>query len=98
MTGQPTVTDAANTQAHEINFYGAKNLREVKPSKSFNKNPFGLLYKGAITENIAGKVNIHTVNYKLNGNTIAANIYTPANYDSNKKYRTSCRTLCTTFS
>lgn len=38
------------------------------------------------TADVAGKVNIHSVNYELNGNIIAANIYTPANYDKNKKY------------
>ncbi len=49
-------------------------------------NPFGLVYKEAITENVPGKVNIHPVTYKLNGIDIAANIYTPANYDASKKY------------
>ena len=49
-------------------------------------NPFGLVYGDAITENIPGKVNIHPVTYKLNGLDIAANIYTPANYDQVKKY------------
>ncbi|HRB68320.1 MAG TPA: carboxymuconolactone decarboxylase family protein, partial [Chitinophagales bacterium] len=50
------------------------------------KNPFGLVYDGAITENIKGKVNIHPFTYKLNGIDIAANVYTPANYDASKKY------------
>ncbi len=49
-------------------------------------NPFGLVYKDAIKENLPGKVNIHPVKYKLNGNEIAANVYTPANYDPAKKY------------
>ncbi len=49
-------------------------------------NPFGLVYGDAITENLPGKVNIHPVTYKLNGLDIAANIYTPANYDQVKKY------------
>jgi uncharacterized protein len=49
-------------------------------------NPFGLVYRDAITENITGKVNIHPVTYKLNGIDIAANVYTPANYDPSKHY------------
>jgi fermentation-respiration switch protein FrsA (DUF1100 family) len=49
-------------------------------------NPFGLVYRDAITENVSGKVNIHPVTYKLNGIDISANIYTPANYDPLKHY------------
>lgn len=49
-------------------------------------NPYGLVYQDAITQNIKGKVNIHPVNYTLHGLKIAANVYTPANYDANKKY------------
>ena len=49
-------------------------------------NPFGLVYRDAITENIPGKVNIYPVTYKLNGIEISANVYTPANYDPSKKY------------
>ena len=49
-------------------------------------NPFGLVYRDAITENVPGKVNIHPVRYQLNGIDIAANLYTPANYDPSKNY------------
>lgn len=61
-----------------INFISSA---QTKPA-----NPFGLVYKDAIKENVLGKENIHPVTYKLNGITIAANIYTPANYDASKKY------------
>ncbi len=49
-------------------------------------NPFGLVYKGAIMENVKGKVNIHPVTYILHGLKIAANVYTPVGYEATKKY------------
>lgn len=49
-------------------------------------NPFTLVYDGAITENEPGKVNIHPVTYKLDGLDIAANVYTPADFDPKKTY------------
>jgi fermentation-respiration switch protein FrsA (DUF1100 family) len=54
--------------------------------KDPKQNPYTLVYQGAITENVMGKVNIHPVSYKIKEITIVANVYTPANYDASKKY------------
>jgi len=54
--------------------------------KTENTNPYTLVYKGAITKNETGKVNIQPVKYKINGINIAANVYTPANYNPSEKY------------
>lgn len=52
----------------------------------YKQNPYTLTYEGAITGNVAGKVNIHPVTYKLHDLDISANVYTPADYDPGKKY------------
>lgn len=43
-------------------------------------NPFGLVYAGALVQNVPGKVQIRPVEYRLNGLRIAANLYVPAGY------------------
>ena len=58
----------------------------VAMAADYRLNPYSLAYNGAITENVKGKVNIHPVRYKLNGIDIAANVYTPANYNPNSEY------------
>jgi len=58
----------------------------ISSGQTRTANPFGLVYRGAITGNVSGRVNIHPVTYKLNGIVIAANIYTPSDYDPSKKY------------
>lgn len=64
----------------------ASSLAFACVANAAENNPFGLVYKGAIMENVKGKVNIHPVIYTLNGLKIAANVYTPAGYEATKKY------------
>ena len=64
-----------------ITIVNAQTVRKARP-----QNPYTLVYDGAITDNVEGKVNIHPVTYKLNGIDIAGNVYTPAYYDASKKY------------
>ncbi len=64
------------------------NTVNAQSAQKAEQNPFSLVYEGAITENVKGKVNIHPVTYKIKNIAIAANVYTPANYDVTRKYPT----------
>lgn len=52
----------------------------------YKGNRWGLVYDGAIQENVPGAVNIHPITYLLDGVAVAANVYTPADYDPQKSY------------
>lgn len=60
---------------------GAKSALPISAAEK--SNPYGLVYDGAITQNVKGKVNIRPVTYELNGIKIAANVYLPTDYDEN---------------
>jgi len=62
----------------------AQNYGDEGPTLTPNK--FGLVYEDAISKNEAGKVNIHRVNYTIEGIEVVANVYTPAGYDPKKSY------------
>lgn len=66
------------------------SLEELPKLDTIRHNPYGLVYDGAITENVEGQVNIHPIRYVLEGLTIAANVYTPAGYDPEKSYPAVC--------
>jgi hypothetical protein len=49
------------------NIRSYSNDRYPVAAADYKQNPFTLVYGGAITKNELGKVNIHTVKYKLHG-------------------------------
>lgn len=65
-----------------------KAFKSVSPEEivSVKGNPYGLVYDDAITENVPGQVNIHPIEYELDGLKIRANVYTPAGYDPAGSY------------
>ncbi|WP_455632094.1 alpha/beta hydrolase [Parabacteroides sp.] len=61
-------------------------MKMAMSASAQNQNQYGLVYRGAINENVAGKVNIHPMSYKVGSIDVSANVYTPASYDPSKKY------------
>lgn len=49
-------------------------------------NPWGLVYDGALTENVAGEVQLHPVSYEVGGLRVSANVYTPKGYTKDGSY------------
>ena len=75
-----------NLQNEEFKNMIVNQSEEAK--RNAQKNPFSLVYEGAIEKNEEGKVNIHKVSYNVGLLKASANVYTPANFDANKKYPT----------
>lgn len=67
---------------------GTNMTNAQTPEKRPIRNPFSLVYDGAITENVKGWVNIHPVTYKIGDIKVVANVYTPPNYNFTQKYPT----------
>ena len=53
---------------------------------AYNGNQFGLVYEGALTQNVEGAVNIHGIQYPYRDFMAVANVYTPAGYDASALY------------
>ena len=66
----------------------ATTEEQAKIVLDYTKNPFGLVYEYALTENEPGKVNLHPVTYRLRDIDVSANVYTPPNYDPSGSYPT----------
>lgn len=49
-------------------------------------NPWGLVYDGALTENVVGEVQLYPVSYEVGGLRVSANVYTPKGYTKDGSY------------
>lgn len=75
-------------QAKEETAMQGMTWKEVSQEEilAYKGNQWGLVYDGAIRENVPGQVQIHPITYDLDGVAVAANVYTPAGYDPQKSY------------
>jgi len=85
------IVDILKATVGPVESNAVKEILQTTPVKNGlntkqQQNPYTLVYDGAITENVKGKVNINPVTYKINNITIVANVYTPAGYDPTQKY------------
>lgn len=66
----------------------AAEIVNAQHRQGVKQAPYSLVYEGALTENVEGKVNIQPVTYKIKEIDIVANIYTPPNFEASQKYPT----------
>ena len=50
------------------------------------ENPWGLVYDGALMENVEGEVQLHPVSYEVGGLRVSANVYTPKGYTKDGRF------------
>ena len=61
-------------------------MYQPRTPQPYGDNPFGFVYGDALTANLEGAVNVHPVSYDANDVTVAANVYTPADYREDGSY------------
>ena len=59
---------------------------QARTPQPYEGNPFGFVYGDALTANVDGAVNVHPISYDASGVTVAANVYTPADYREDGSY------------
>ncbi len=59
---------------------------QPRTPQPYKDNPFGFVYGDALMANVEGAVNVHPIAYDAAGITVAANVYTPADYSADGSY------------